>query len=150
FVYWCERRGRGGFLPATPIEASGGLYDRLFSQVETVVVTSATLTSAGSFKVIRARLGGERGAERIPESNYDYREQSLPYLPPKMPDPREVGFQRSAADEIVKILNASRGRAFVLCTSYSQMQALREMVEFKIDFPVLMQGEGSRSGILDK
>ncbi len=150
FVYWCERRGRGVFLQATPIDASGILNDRLFSQVETVVLTSATLTSAGSFKFIRSRLGIDQAAELIAESNYDYEQQALLYLPPKMPDPRDAAFQPSAADEIVKILNASRGRAFVLCTSYSQMEALREMVEDRIDFPVLMQGEGSRSGILDK
>ncbi len=150
FVYWCERRGRGVFLQASPIDASGILNDRLFSQVESVVLTSATMTSAGSFNFIRSRLGVETGAEVISESNYDYRHQSMLYLPPKMPDPRDAGFQTAAANEIVKLLNASQGRAFVLCTSYSQMKALREMVEFKIDFPVLMQGEGSRSGILDK
>jgi len=150
FVYWAERRGRGVFLQATPIDASGILNDRLFAQVETVVLTSATLTSAGSFDFIRSRLGVERAADLIAGSNYNYREQSLLYLPPKMPDPRDAGFQHAAAGEIVKILNASQGRAFVLCTSYSQMEALREMVEFKVDFPILMQGEGSRSGILDK
>jgi ATP-dependent DNA helicase DinG len=150
FVYWAERRGRGVFLQATPIDASDILNDRLFSHVETVVLTSATLTSAGSFDFIRSRLGVERAAELIAGSNYNYGEQSLLYLPPRMPDPRDAGFQHAAAGEIVKILNASRGRAFVLCTSYSQMKALREMVEFKIDFPILMQGEGSRSGILDK
>jgi len=150
FVYWAERRGRGVFLQATPIDASGILNDRLFSHVETVVLTSATLTSAGSFDFMRSRLGVERAEELIAGSNYDYQEQSLLYLPPNMPDPRDAGFQQAAAGEIVKILNASRGRAFVLCTSYSQMEALREMVEFKIDFPILMQGEGSRSGILDK
>ena len=150
FVYWAERRGRGVFLQATPIDASGILNDRLFSHVETVVLTSATLTSAGSFDFIRSRLGVERAADLIAGSNYNYREQSLLYLPPKMPDPRDAGFQHAAAGEIVKILNASQGRAFVLCTSYSQMEALREMVEFKVDFPILMQGEGSRSGILDK
>ena len=150
FVYWLERRGRGTFLQATPIDASGILNDRLFSQVETVVLTSATLTSAGSFDFIRSRLGVEQSAELIAESSYNYFEQSLLYLPPKMPDPRDAGFQQAAANEIARIINASQGRAFVLCTSYSQMQALREIVEFKIDFPILMQGEGSRSGVLDK
>src|SRR5215475_2619701 len=150
FVYWVERRGRGIFLQATPIDASGILNDRLFSHVETVVLTSATLTSAGSFDFIRSRLGVDQAAELIAESDYNYQDQSLLYLPPKMPDPRDAGFQRAAADEIAGILNASRGRAFVLCTSYSQMQALREMVEYKVDFPILMQGEGSRSGVLDK
>ena len=150
FVYWCEKRGRGVFLQATPIDASGILNDRLFSQLETVIMTSATLTSAGSFNFVKARLGVGEAAELIAESNYDYEKQSLLYLPPKMPDPRDASFTVAAAAEIVKIVNASRGRAFVLCTSNSQMQALRQLVEYEIDFPVLMQGEGSRSGMLEK
>jgi ATP-dependent DNA helicase DinG len=150
FVYWCERRGRGIFLQATPIDASGILNDRLFSQIESVVMTSATLTSSGSFDFIKTRFGVSEASELIAESNFDYAKQSLLYLPPKMPDPRDGSFARSAAEEIIKILNASSGRAFVLCTSNSQMQVLRELVESKIDFPVLMQGEGSRSGILDR
>lgn len=150
FVNWCERRGRGIHLQATPIDASGILNDRMFSKIESVVLTSATLTSAGSFKFIRERLGVEETAELIAESNYNYPEQALLYLPPKMPDPRDANFTNAAADEIVKILNATQGRAFVLCTSYAQMQNLRERVIYRIDFPVLMQGEGSRSGILEK
>jgi ATP-dependent DNA helicase DinG len=150
FVKWCERRGRGTFLQATPIDASGILNDRLFSQIESVVMTSATLTSANSFNFIRQRLGIEEAAELMAESNYDYENQALLYLPPKMPDPRDAGFTRAAAEEIIKILNASDGRAFVLCTSYGQMKALRELVEPRVDFPVLMQGESSRSGLLDR
>jgi ATP-dependent DNA helicase DinG len=125
------------------------LNDRLFSQVKSVVMTSATLTSAGSFNFIRARLGIGKARELIAESNYEYERQALLYLPPKMPDPRESGFAKAAAEEIIKILNATQGRAFVLCTSYSQMQTLRDLVEYRIAFPVLMQGEGSRSGLLD-
>ena len=150
FVYWAERRGRGVYLQATPIDASGILNDRLFSNLETVVLTSATLTSAGSFDFIRARLGIGEAAELVAESNYDYEQQALLYLPPKMPDPRDGSFAEAAAAEIVKVLKASRGRAFVLCTSNSQMQVLRVLVEDEIDFPVLMQGEGSRSGILER
>lgn len=165
FINWCERRGRGIFLQSTPIDMSGILNDRLFSRnepasdaaeterqfkIESVVMTSATLTTAGSFRFMRHRLGIDRAAELVAESNYDYRKQSLLYLPPKMPDPRDAGFAEAAAEEIVKILNASQGRAFVLCTSNSQMKALRDLVEYRIEFPVLMQGEGSRSGILDR
>lgn len=150
FVYWCERRNRGTFLQATPIDASGILGDRLFSQVESVVLTSATLTSSGSFNFIKSRLGVSEASELIAESNYDYEQQALLYLPPVMPDPRDAGYAAAAAKEIVQILNASRGRAFVLCTSNLQMQSLRNQVEHQIDFPVLMQGEGSRSGILER
>lgn len=150
FVKWCERRGRGTFLQATPIDASGILNDRLFSQIESVVMTSATLTSAGSFNFIRQRLGIEQAEELLAESNYDYEKQALLYLPPKMPDPRDAGFTKAAAEEIIKILGASQGRAFVLCTSYAQMKILRELVEPRVDFPILMQGESSRTGLLDR
>jgi len=150
FVYWCERCGRGVFLQATPIDASGILQERLFDRVETAVLTSATLTSGGSFDFIRARLGLEEAAELIAESNFDYEQQAILYLPPRMPDPRDAAFTDAAAEEIIKLLQASRGRAFVLSTSYTQMQALRRLVEAEIDFPILMQGEGSRTGLLDK
>jgi ATP-dependent DNA helicase DinG len=150
FVYWFERRGRGTFIQATPIDASGILNDRLFGHIDSVILTSATLTSAGSFAFMKARLGIDTAAELIAESNYDYQKQALLYLPPRMPDPREYNFANSAAEEIIKILKASRGRAFVLCTSRSQMNILRKLVEEQIDFPVFMQGEGSRSGLLEQ
>jgi ATP-dependent DNA helicase DinG len=160
FVYWCERRGRGIFLQATPIDVSGILTDRLFGRDEgsqsarqlrtTVVLTSATLTSANSFAFIKTRLGLEETDELVAESNFDYERQAILYLPPRLPDPRDGAFTEAAAAEIVKLLEASRGRAFVLSTSYAQMQALRQLVEAEVDFPVLMQGEGSRTGLLDK
>src|SRR5205085_10832234 len=57
YVYWMERRGRGLFLRASPIDVSDLLQDKLFERVETVVLTSATLSSAGRFDFIRRRLG---------------------------------------------------------------------------------------------
>lgn len=150
FVYWCERRGRGTFLQATPTNVSGLLEDKLFSKTDTVILTSATLTSAGRFDFIRARLGLAETDELIADSNYDYEQQSLLYLPQQMPDPRDAQFAEAAAEEIIKLLHASQGRAFVLCTSNSSMQALRQRVEPEVPFPVLMQGEGSRTGLLDK
>jgi ATP-dependent DNA helicase DinG len=67
-----------------------------------------------------------------------------------MPDPRNAGFTEAAAEQIIRLLNASQGRAFVLSTSYTQMKRLRELCETEVDFPILMQGEGSRSGLLEK
>ena len=150
FVRWCERRGRGIVLQAVPIDASAILNERLFNETETIVLTSATLTTAGSFDFIRSRLGIEHAVELVAESNYDYQRQALLYLPPRMPDPRDGTFTQAAAAEIIRILQASRGRAFVLCTSTAQMTNLRRLVEPEIDFPVFMQGDGSNSGILDR
>lgn len=150
FVYWGERRRRGVILQATPIDAAGMLSERLFTTTESVILTSATLASSGSFDFIRSRLGVSKGDELIAESNFDYREQAILYLPPRMPDPGSAGFAQAASIEIARLLNASRGRAFVLSTSRSQMQTLRNLVGPLVDFPILMQGEGSRTGLLDR
>ncbi|MGH9959201.1 MAG: ATP-dependent DNA helicase, partial [Pyrinomonadaceae bacterium] len=80
FVYWIERRSRGLFLRASPIDVSGLLEDKLFGQVETVVLTSATLSSAGNFAFIRERLGLDKAEDLIAESTFDYQNQALLYL----------------------------------------------------------------------
>src|SRR5205807_1346897 len=117
FVYWIERRGRGVFLRASPIDVSGLLQDRLFEKVPTVVLTSATLSSAGNFRFIRERLGLDQGEDMIAESIFDFRNQAVLYLPPQMPDPRSPQWGHAAAEEVIKIVNATEGRAFVLSTS---------------------------------
>src|SRR2546423_4977729 len=89
FVYWMERRGRGLFLRASPIDVSTLLQDKLFERVETVVLTSATLASAGSFGFIRERLGLiDKTDDLIAPSSFDYERQAVLYLPLRMPDPR--------------------------------------------------------------
>jgi ATP-dependent DNA helicase DinG len=72
------------------------------------------------------------------------------YLPPRMPDPRAPEFLQMAAGEVVKIINATRGRAFVLCTSNASMHALYDLVSTKVEFPCLVQGQMSKAGLLEK
>ena len=124
FVYWLERRGRGIFLRASPIDVSGLLQDKLFETVPTVVLTSATLSSAGSFAFIRDRLGLHEAKDLIAESTFDYQSQALLYLPARMPDPRSPEWADAAAAEVIRIVRATDGRAFVLSTSSSGMQSL--------------------------
>jgi ATP-dependent DNA helicase DinG len=152
YVYWMERRGRGLFLRASPIDVSTLLQDKLFERVETVVMTSATLASAGSFTFARERLGllEEKTDEFIAPSSYDYQNQSVLYLPPRMPDPRSPQWAEAASAEVLRILEVTRGRAFVLSTSLSGMRALYERVAPQVDFPCLMQGTASKSGLLDR
>ncbi|HYO62827.1 MAG TPA: ATP-dependent DNA helicase [Pyrinomonadaceae bacterium] len=151
FVYWVERRGRGVFLRASPIDVSTLLQDKLFGRVETVVMTSATLASAGSFSFVRERLGlPEETDELVAPSGYDYERQAVLYLPPRMPDPRSAQFADAAAAEVVKLLNISRGRAFVLSTSLAGMRALYERVAPEVDFPCFVQGSASKAGLLEK
>jgi ATP-dependent DNA helicase DinG len=150
FVYWMERRGRGLFLRASPIDVSGLLQDKLFERVETVVLTSATLASAGNFNFIRERLGLTEADDLVAPSSYDYESQAVLYLPGRMPDPRSPEFSNAAAAEVTNILNATDGRAFVLSTSFAGMNALYERVVREVDFPCFLQGTASKAGLLEK
>ncbi|MDQ3666979.1 MAG: DEAD/DEAH box helicase [Acidobacteriota bacterium] len=148
FVYWTERRGRGFFLRASPIDVSGLLEDRLFGQVETVVLTSATLSSAGNFAFIRERLGLDKAEDLIAESTFDYQNQALLYLPAKMPDPRSSDWAQAAAAEVIKIVKATDGRAFVLSTSLTGMQSLYDRVMPELDYPCFVQGSAAKGRLL--
>ncbi len=150
FVYWLERRGRGAFLRASPIDVSGLLQDKLFDRVETVVLTSATLASAGRFDFVRERLGLPEADTLVAPSGYDYENQAVLYLPRGMPDPRAPQWADAAAAEVIKILNATEGRAFVLSTSFAGMNSLYERVAGKVDYPCFVQGSASKAGLLEK
>jgi ATP-dependent DNA helicase DinG len=149
-VFWWERRGRGIFLEATPIDVSPILRERLFDRVETVILTSATLAVAGNFSFLKARLGVKNAKEKILPSHFNFEEQALLYIPMHLPDPREPDFQRVAADEIVLLLKATRGRAFVLFTSYGQMRDLYERVRPRLQYPMMIQGTAPAPALLKK
>ena len=150
FVYWFERRSKGVFLAATPIDVSQILRERLFEQFDTVVLTSATLTVGGRFDYIRQRLGLDHAKERTLPPEFHYGEQALLYLPQRMPDVRDAGFAAKAADEILRLLELTEGRAFCLFTSYSQMRDLYERVHARSRFPLLLQGTAPRSALLER
>jgi ATP-dependent DNA helicase DinG len=150
FVYWVEKRGRGCFLQATPIDVSGILARRLFDQIDTIVLTSATLAVAGGFDFVRARLGVPNARSLIVEGHFDYQKQALLYVPQHLPEPRSPAFVKAASEEIMRILQHSRGRAFVLFTSHQQMRMVHDKVSFEIEYPTLLQGTAPRSALLDE
>jgi ATP-dependent DNA helicase DinG len=165
-VYWMERRiaqapasaqrstprsaSRTTFLQATPIDVSELLHELVFDQIPTVILTSATLTVQGGFEHIRRRLGLTEARELIVPSHFRYGEQALLYLPPDMPDPRDPEFPEAAARCIRRVLDLSRGRAFCLFTSYSQMRDLYERLMPVLDFPILLHGSAPRKALLEE
>jgi ATP-dependent DNA helicase DinG len=150
FVYWIERRNRGVFLQATPIDVSQLLAERLFDPVDTVILTSATMAVEDKFDFIRKRLGITAARELIVPGHFDYRKQALLYVPRSLPDPRDPGFVRAAAGEVTRILKQSRGRAFVLFTSYQQMRQVHDLVSFAIEYPTLLQGTAPKTALLEE
>jgi len=150
YVYWVEKRGRGCFLQATPIDVSPILSERLFQKVDSVILTSATLAVAGGFAYTEKRLGLEGARGLVVPGHFDYRKQALLYVPQHLPEPRSPAFSKAAAGEVARILEYSRGRAFVLFTSYQQMRLVYEQVSFEIEYPTLLQGTGPRTALLEE
>jgi ATP-dependent DNA helicase DinG len=167
-VFWIERRaGRGGqtnqrassaagrgrqnvFLQATPIDVGPILREYLWSKLECAVLTSATLAVGGGFEYIRQRLGLEHAREAVLASHFDYESQALFYVPPDLPDPRTPQFAAIAAERIRKLLELTRGRAFVLFTSYAQMNQIYQLLLGVLDYPMLKQGDAPKSALLEE
>jgi ATP-dependent DNA helicase DinG len=166
-VYWLERRvygssdrktpairpgaqSRNTFLQATPIDVSELLSELVFENIPTVILTSATLTVQGGFDHMRKRLGMNQARELVVPSHFRYGEQALLYLPPNMPDPREPDFPEAAAECIRRVLDITKGRAFCLFTSYSQMRDLYERLLPVLDYPILLHGTAPRNALLEE
>jgi ATP-dependent DNA helicase DinG len=148
-VHFVETRGRGVFLRATPIDVSGRLQELLFDRVRAAVLTSATLAVDAGFSYLKARLGLAEAEELLLASPFDYPEQALLYVPRGMPEPQSPSFVSRAADEVVRLLELSRGRAFVLFTSYANMNAVAQQIAGQLPYPILMQGEAPKAALLE-
>jgi ATP-dependent DNA helicase DinG len=171
-VFWIERRGFRGapgipsrrnssaeknsggranvFLQATPIEVGQILRECLWSKLETSVLTSATLAVGGGFEYIRQRLGLDHARELVVASHFDYESQAIFYVPPNLPDPRTPQFAGEAADVIRRLLEITRGRAFVLFTSYAQMNEIYDRLLGLLEYPMLKQGDAPKSALLEE
>lgn len=154
-VFWIERR-RGGrekmnvSLQATPIDVGSILRECLWSKLESSVLTSATLAVEGGFEYIRGRLGVEHAREQVLPSHFDYPNQALFYVPPDLPDPRTPQFGAQAAERIRQLLDITRGRAFVLFTSYAQMRDIYQRLLGVVEFPMLLQGDAPKNALLEE
>ena len=160
-VFWIERRGSRGagalareksrvFLQATPIDVAPILNSCLFSKLECAILTSATLAVGGGFEYLRTRLGLEHARELVLASHFDYENQALFYVPPDLPDPRTPQFAAKATERIRRVLEITRGRAFVLFTSYAQMKDIYQRLLGEIEFPMLLQGDAPKSALLEE
>ena len=112
--------------------------------MRTTVLTSATLTVDGRFDYIRGRLGiGDADEIRLP-SEFDFARQAILYLPPQMPRSAVADeFAVAAGREVIEILKRTRGRAFVLFTSYATLRAVQAIAEMALDYPILVAGHGA-------
>jgi ATP-dependent DNA helicase DinG len=150
YVYWCENRGRGVFLRASPVDVWPELGRKLYPRLESAVFTSATLSTQGGFDYFRERLGINDAEELILPSPFDMQQQVVIYLPPGLPEPNAPAFPQAAAKEIEAILAITRGRAFLLFTSYKNMREIFGLLKGRLPYRLLIQGEGPKHLLLEE
>ncbi len=157
FAYLIEKRDRGVFLQAAPINLSDLLRTKLLDTHDTLVFTSATLATGGDVEFFKKRMGMKdpdradfEVDELILEPVFDYEEQCALYIPTKLPAPNSDDFCDNVALIVEYLTDVTQGRAFILFTSYANMNAVYDLLAPKLEFPVLKQGEAPKSELLDR
>ena len=128
-------------LHSTPIEVAK-LFRKYTDNFDaTWVFTSATLQVNKNFNHFANSMGLEEYQRGVWPSPFDYEQQSLLYLPSQLPEPSDHAYTRSLIDKVLPVLTASKGRAFLLFTSYRAMNEAAQILENKVDYPIFIQGE---------
>ena len=152
---WAELFGPSLHLNSTPLSVAGIFGKQVQAQARAWIFTSATLSVGGDFRHYRAELGLENARAKNWESPFDYARQALLYVPARMPEPNTPDYTRAVIDAAVPVIEASGGGAFVLFTSLRAMREGYALLQDagsrrKWSFPLLMQGEGSRTELLER
>jgi len=153
YACWAEHRDGGLVLHASPVEVGGILEQRLYGSVQSIVFTSATLSSGGTFDYFKTRLGLDKEKtprETILDSPFDYTTQTMLYVPRTIPEPNLPNFTRAVAPVLQELFRYTRGRAFVLFTSYRNMQEVFAQMQGKVPFPLLIQGSRPKTRLLEE
>ncbi len=148
-VYWVETQPNNQriSLHAAPIHI-GGLMDRfLWREKTSVILTSATLTTAGEFDYLRARLNAEYANELALGSPFDYENSALLYIVDNIPEPNDRrGHQLALESALINVCSLTGGRTLVLFTSYDQLKRTSKAIAphlAKHNIVVFEQGEGA-------
>ncbi len=154
-VRWVEVFTQSVQLHATPLSVAEGFGKQLNASPRAWIFTSATLAVKSDFSHYISQMGLSNANTGYWESPFDYDKQALFYVPENMPEPNSVGYSAAVAAVAMQVIQASGGRAFVLCTSLRAMREIHALLKeaFEqngIEYPLMMQGESSRSELLER
>ena len=149
-VQWFETFTRGFALTSTPLDVAVP-FKRCMAELPcSWVMTSATLAVGQSFEHFNQRMGLEEAKSLQLDSPFDYWRNSLLYLPSGLPEPQDHAFIPALVDAAVPVINACGGRTFMLFTSYRALNEAAELLQDRIEFPLLIQGESPPREMIDK
>jgi ATP-dependent DNA helicase DinG len=153
YVAWFETTARAFTLHLSPLTIAETFrqHAALPAQAggrKAWIFTSATLAIDRRFDHFQARLGLEEAETGLWESPFDYARQTLLYLPEGLPEPSAEDYTERVIEIALPVLEASRGRAFLLFTSHRALRIAAERLAGRLDYPLLVQGEAPRSALL--
>jgi ATP-dependent DNA helicase DinG len=155
-IAWVERGENDARyqVNSAPFDVADFLQAVLFERTTSVVLTSATIANGpsvegGAFDFLKRSLGVGEAQELIAPSPFDYPTQARLYVAPAALNPKATDFARRAAPLVEECLDRSRGRAFVLFTSYARLREVYALVRERVPFPIRLQGELPRTHLLE-
>jgi ATP-dependent DNA helicase DinG len=154
-VRWIETLGHSLRLNATPLSVAEIFRRQVDGRPRAWIFTSATLAIAGDFGHYRKEMGLHDARTACWGSPFDYASQALLCIPRRIPDPNSEEHTRAVVAAALPVIRASGGRAFLLFTTLRAMRLAHRLLreEFEragLAFPLMLQGQGSRSELLER
>jgi ATP-dependent DNA helicase DinG len=148
-VRWVEALSHAALLRVTPLSSGELFRKQMVDHPRSWIFTSATLAVGEDFNHFKRELGLDEAEARRWSSPFDFARQALLYVPKGLPaDPNDAAFTEAVVEAALPVLQASAGRAFILFTTLRALRRAHELLRGRIDFPLLVQGTGSRSELL--
>jgi ATP-dependent DNA helicase DinG len=150
-ISWVERfEGEGRYsVNSAPFDVAEYLRTALFQRTQSVVLTSATIATGTSFEFLKSSLGVDEAQEYVAPSPFDFATQARLFVAPRDCNPKSPAFAARVAPIVEECLELSRGRAFVLFTSYARLHEVYATVRERLPFPTKLQGDLPRAHLLD-
>ena len=154
-VRWVEVFTQSVQLHATPLSVADSFGKQLNQQPRAWIFTSATLAVKSDFSHYQSQMGLSGAESLYLQSPFDYAKQALLYAPTNMPDPNSAEYINAVVNAALPVIQASEGRAFVLCTSLRAMREVHALLKdafgrHGMEYPLLLQGDSTRTELLDR
>jgi len=154
-IKWVEVYSQSVQLNNTPLSIADMFAKHINNESTSWIFTSATLAVKNNFDHFKNQLGLIDADSVSKESPFNYAEKALLFVPKAMPDANHENFNFAVVNQIYPFIKASKGRAFILCTTLKSMREIYTLLQDKIetdqlDYPIYLQGDGSRNHLLNK
>ncbi len=150
FIHWYETFTRSFSLNLTPLDVAQLFSKQLESHPCSWIFTSATLAVGENFGHFTGQLGLDDALTLRWDSPFDYPKQAVLYVPDGLPDPNTPGYTDAVVEQAIPVIEASGGRTFMLFTSHRALQNAAQLIEGRIEYPILVQGNAPRSRLLEQ